>query len=124
MAQHFGGRDGDQSGHEPRGYGARLRPSDIEPDDEETNGHVQELARYLMLVHKCSPMAVNGNQTERTRTAAEVAPRPACDGRLGRREMTIARLTRRRLAVQRLRGLLLLDLGRLSVPPGRRHAGH
>lgn len=124
MAQHFGGRDGDQSGHEPRGHGARLRPSDIEPDDEEADRYVQELARYLMLVHECSPMAVNGDQTERARTAAKIAPRPACDGRLGRREMAVARFARRRLAVQRLRGLLLLDLGRMLVPPGRRHAGH
>lgn len=87
VAEHVGGGDGDEGGHEVWRDSARLRARRVEPDDEEANRHVQGLARDLVLVHKRLEVPVDGDQAERARAAAQVAPAPAGTGsRLGRRE--------------------------------------
>lgn len=65
VAKDVDGGDGHQSGHQIRADSVGLRAGEIEPYDEEADGHVQGLPGNLVLVHKRAPMPVDRDETER-----------------------------------------------------------
>lgn len=83
--------DWDQRAHQIWRHGAGLGAGAVQPDDEEADGDVEDLARDLMLVHKRPPVSMDWDEAERAGTPAEVAPAPSRRGRRQRRRQVAVR---------------------------------
>lgn len=68
--------NGDQSSHEIRRNRLCLRARSVQPHHKEANRDMERFPRHLVLVDKCSPLPMNGDEAERAGTAAKVPPGP------------------------------------------------